>query len=78
MSEARAAGPADAAELVRLRVIMLGSMGGAEPVDDGWQAEARRILRARLTAADGTFAAMVVDQPGRPGALAACAGCTPG
>ena len=73
MSAARPARAEDAGELVRLRAIMLASMTGADPVDDGWRDEARRIIEARIGAADGTFVSFVVDQPDRPGALAACA-----
>lgn len=62
----------DAAELVRLRVVMLGAMAG-KPVEPGpWQQEALSLLRARLDGPDPVMAAYVVDAPGGAG-LAACA-----
>ncbi|MFG2962066.1 MULTISPECIES: GNAT family N-acetyltransferase [unclassified Streptomyces] len=70
MSLVRRAGPEDAPEVLRLRQVMIDSM--VEP--DGpteWHAESLPTLRARLGAADGDFAAFVVDHPERPGALAA-------
>lgn len=73
MDEARSAQVEDAGEMVRLRAIMLAGMNGSAPADDGWQDESRRIIQARIAAADGTFAAFVIDQPDHRGALAACA-----
>ena len=66
---ARPAGPDDAAELVRLRPVMLSSI---HPVDgnDDWREPSRRRLVERL--GSPTLAAFVVDRPGGPG-LAACA-----
>lgn len=69
----RAAGGADAAELVRLRRLMFEAMTG-EDLPGPWEADAARMLRERL-APDAmeraTTAAFVVDAPG--GGLAACA-----
>ncbi|MFC5656988.1 GNAT family N-acetyltransferase [Streptomyces nogalater] len=78
MSLVRRARPEDAGEVLRLRQVMIDSLwgdggdgggGGAGPAD--WQAESVPVLRERLAARDGDFAAFVVDHPGRPGTLAA-------
>jgi GNAT superfamily N-acetyltransferase len=81
----RPAVPDDAPELVRLRAVMLGAMAGhtrpcrchdrGNPTtvpSGGWQAQAERTLRRRLSEPDGTMTALVVDDPERPGRLAAC------
>ncbi|GAA4257475.1 GNAT family N-acetyltransferase [Dactylosporangium darangshiense] len=69
---ARRAGPDDAEELVRLRIVMLAAMDGA-PVEPGaWSERAIESLRRRLTGPDAAIAAFVVDRPGGAG-LAACA-----
>jgi GNAT superfamily N-acetyltransferase len=73
MGEVRKASAAYAAELVRLRGVMLASVTGREPVDDGWQQAARETLRTRLDEPDPTLVAFVVDRSDRPGGLAACA-----
>lgn len=67
---ARRAGPEDAAEVLRLRQVMIDAMFEADSSTD-WHRESLPALRARLAARDGTFAAFVVDHPDRPGALAA-------
>jgi GNAT superfamily N-acetyltransferase len=69
--EARQAVPADAPELVRLRGVMLASVEGREPAPGRWQDHAEEYLRRRL--AGPSLAAFVVDRPGGPGKLAACA-----
>ncbi|MFF8727563.1 GNAT family N-acetyltransferase [Streptomyces sp. NPDC015171] len=72
MSLARRAGPEDAAEVLRLRQVMIDSLwsaGGSGPTE--WHTESLRTLRERLADGDGDFAAFVVDHPDRPGALAA-------
>ncbi|MFJ4519985.1 GNAT family N-acetyltransferase [Streptomyces sp. NPDC088810] len=77
MSLARRAGPGDAAEVLRLRQVMIDSLwsaGGAGPTE--WHAESLPTLRERLTEEDGDFAAFVVEHPGRPRALAALAAGT--
>ncbi|MEU8076937.1 GNAT family N-acetyltransferase [Catellatospora citrea] len=72
MIETRRAVAGDAAELVRLRAVMLGAMAG-QPVEPGpWQEEALAMLRARLAEPEPTMAAYVVDAPDGVG-LAACA-----
>ena len=71
MMDARRAGPHDAAELMKLRAVMLGSIRGAAPPSGDWQRTGEELLRARLVRGDRTFAAFVVDRPGEPG-LAAC------
>ncbi|WP_305786695.1 GNAT family N-acetyltransferase [Symbioplanes lichenis] len=68
---ARAAVPADAAELMRLRAVLLSSMG--DDVTDGpWQAAGASHLRAKL--GGDTLAAFVVDAPGGPGLAASVVG----
>ncbi|MFG2780872.1 GNAT family N-acetyltransferase [Streptomyces prunicolor] len=69
MSLVRRAAPDDAAELLRLRQVMIDSMAGSDPGTD-WHAESLPTLRERL-AADEDFGAFVVDHPERPRALAA-------
>ncbi|GAB3808527.1 GNAT family N-acetyltransferase [Micromonospora zhanjiangensis] len=75
MIEVRAAGPDDAAELVRLRGVLLTRTGGRAPAPGEWQRLAAQTLRERLAGpdTDATMAAYVVDAPDRPGALVACA-----
>jgi ribosomal protein S18 acetylase RimI-like enzyme len=73
MREARKATAADAAELVRLRDVMLAGMARQEAADDGWREAARETLRTRLDEPNPVLVAFVVDRPDRPGALAACA-----
>ncbi|MEV4482202.1 GNAT family N-acetyltransferase [Micromonospora coxensis] len=73
MITVRRAGGADAAEVVRLRGVMLASMSGTAPAPGPWQEAARQVLRDHLDAADATMAVFVVDAPERPGVLAACA-----
>jgi GNAT superfamily N-acetyltransferase len=71
--EARRATADDAWELVRLRGIMLEATNGV-PVEPGpWQEEAVKIVRHRLSQPEPTMAAFVIERPGEPGALAACA-----
>ncbi|MEV6839845.1 GNAT family N-acetyltransferase [Streptomyces sp. NPDC051133] len=77
MSLARRALPEDAAEVLRLRQVMIDSLwgeGGAGTTQ--WHAESLPTLRARLTETDGKFVAFVVDRPERPGTLAALAAGT--
>ncbi|MBO1416028.1 GNAT family N-acetyltransferase [Streptomyces sp. FH025] len=77
MNDVRPAVPADAAELVRLRNLMfeampaMAALAGPGP----WQATAERVLRERLSvpAEELTMPSFVVDDPQRPGRLAACA-----
>jgi ribosomal protein S18 acetylase RimI-like enzyme len=77
MSLARRALPEDAAEVLRLRQVMIDAVPvlGHDTSTD-WHAESLPTLHARLTEADGDFAAFVVDRPGRPGTLAALAAGT--
>ncbi|MFD7895642.1 GNAT family N-acetyltransferase [Streptomyces sp. NPDC059743] len=72
MNHARRAVPEDAEELVRLRQIMFDSLHRPD-TGTGWQPAAVEVLRTRLAEPDATLAAFVVDRPGRPGELAACA-----
>ncbi|MFI5531725.1 GNAT family N-acetyltransferase [Kitasatospora sp. NPDC051853] len=74
MITVRTATPADAAELVRLRALMFEAMSGAAAPGE-WEATAETVLRERLAAPpqELTMPAFVVDDPGRPGRLAACA-----
>ncbi|WP_155372378.1 GNAT family N-acetyltransferase [Catellatospora vulcania] len=72
MIETRRAVAGDAAELVRLRAVMLSAMAG-QPVEPGpWQQEALALLQTRLGEPEPVMAAYVVDVPGGAG-LAACA-----
>ncbi|MFD7940556.1 GNAT family N-acetyltransferase [Streptomyces sp. NPDC059755] len=80
MSLVRRALPEDAAEVLRLRQVMIDStspvptVGPVSPVggpSTGWHAESLPTLRERLSEPDGDFAAFVVDHPERPGTLAA-------
>ncbi|MCW3842373.1 GNAT family N-acetyltransferase [Micromonospora yasonensis] len=72
MIDARRATPEDAAELVRLRGLMLAAMAGAEPEPGPWQDIARDNLRDWLAEPEPWLAAFVVDAPDGA-ALAACA-----
>jgi GNAT superfamily N-acetyltransferase len=65
MVDTRRAGPGDAAELMRLRAVMMDVEPGA------WVAAGIPILERLLGDPAETFAAFVVDRPGGPG-LAAC------
>ncbi|NGM15352.1 GNAT family N-acetyltransferase [Verrucosispora sioxanthis] len=73
MSGVRRASVDDARELVRLRAVMLGALDGAPPEPGEWQHTALRTLRRQLPDPEADLAAYVVDAPGRPGTLAACA-----
>lgn len=70
MSLVRRALPEDAAEVLRLRQVMIDSMFSPD-ASTGWHAESLPTLRERLAEPDGDFAAFVVDHPERPGVLAA-------
>ncbi|MER6028015.1 GNAT family N-acetyltransferase [Streptomyces sp. NPDC001851] len=72
MSLARRAVPEDAEEVLRLRQVMIDSLGrpGGSRAG-GWHADSLPVLRERLGEEDGDFAAFVVDRRDRPGALAA-------
>ncbi|WP_091346265.1 GNAT family N-acetyltransferase [Micromonospora rhizosphaerae] len=73
MVSARRAMVDDAAELVRLRGLMIAALEGAEPPPGPWRDAARDTLRERLVEPEELMAAFVVDAPDRPGTLAACA-----
>ncbi|MEU2287595.1 GNAT family N-acetyltransferase [Streptomyces sp. NPDC013178] len=70
MSLVRRALPTDAAEVLRLRQVMIDSLAPA-PASSDWHTESLPGLRRRLAEPDGDFGAFVVDHPERPGALAA-------
>ena len=72
MIDVRRAGPDDAAGLMDLRGVMLGSIRGGAPLRGDWQATGAGLLRDRLSREQWTLAAFVVDRPDAPG-LAACA-----
>ncbi|TDC37144.1 GNAT family N-acetyltransferase [Micromonospora sp. KC213] len=76
MITARRADSRDAAEIVRLRGVMLASMDGGQPPPGPWQESARQVLRDRLDGPGATMAVFVVDAPDRPDNLAACASGT--
>lgn len=69
---ARRARPEDAEELVRLRKIMLDSLGRPDG-DAYWQSLTVRRLRTALADPAGDLMVTVVDVPTVPGRLAACA-----
>jgi GNAT superfamily N-acetyltransferase len=71
--EVRAAQTADAAELVRLRGVMLSGMHGVAPEPGSWQEIGVSTLLRRLAEPECSMAAFVVDRPDNPGRLAACA-----
>ncbi|GAB7052735.1 GNAT family N-acetyltransferase [Catenuloplanes indicus] len=74
MITVRRAGPSDAAELVRLRAVMIrDAFDGEEPPPGEWREIAERQFRARLADSAGLLAAFVVDRPDDPQRLAACA-----
>lgn len=72
---ARRAVPDDAAELVRLRGVMLAECDGKPPADGPWQQATVQELRTRLAAPEeeATLSAYVVDRPAPDQGLAACA-----
>ena len=70
MIDVRRAGPADAAGLMELRGVMLGSIGGGAPLRGDWQVAGAGLLRERLTRERPTLAAFVVDRPDAPGLAA--------
>ncbi|MEU4221057.1 GNAT family N-acetyltransferase [Actinoplanes sp. NPDC026623] len=73
MINVRRATAADAAELVRLRGILIAAMHDHLPADGGWQQQAQMTLEKRLLAPEPTLVAFVVAQPDAPSRLAACA-----
>lgn len=52
---------------------MLGGRAGAGPEPGPWQAIAQETLHKRMAEPEASLAAFVVDRPGRPAGLAACA-----
>jgi len=74
---ARRAVGADAAELVRLRAVMLAGLTGRDPAGEEWRRNAAVVLRTRLAEPEPRLVAFVVDRPGastgEPAGLAACA-----
>jgi ribosomal protein S18 acetylase RimI-like enzyme len=71
MIEVRRAGVEDAAELLRLRSVMMESVrpGGGDP--QTWIGPGVAVVRRLLDPGNDAMAAFVVDKPDRPG-LAAC------
>ncbi len=73
MNDVRQAVPDDAPELVRLRLVMFEAMQGKSSPGP-WEQTAEAVLRARLRdPLTTTMPVFVVDDPRRPGRLAACA-----
>lgn len=70
MNDVRRAVPEDAPEVLRLRQVMIDALAGGSGATS-WHGESLPALRERLGAADGDFAAFVVDDPHAPGRLAA-------
>ncbi|GAA1786504.1 GNAT family N-acetyltransferase [Luedemannella flava] len=73
MTEARRAGPDDAAELTRLRVVMWAAMDGIAPEIGPWHAATVDRFRETLADPDGTWAAFVIDNPDQRPGLVSCA-----
>ncbi|WP_433518938.1 GNAT family N-acetyltransferase [Nonomuraea sp. CA-143628] len=73
MNEARRAIAADAAELVRLRGVLMTQLAGHRAADGSWKETAEVMLRERLAEPEPTLVAFVVDRPDGAGLLAACA-----
>jgi len=71
MIDSRRASVEDAAELMRLRTVMLEAIPGSEITAGPWVTEGIAILRRQLADPSDLLAAFVVDRPDRPG-LAAC------
>jgi GNAT superfamily N-acetyltransferase len=71
MIEARRAAPSDADEIMRLRGVMVGSMGDGRPLTGDWQRTGAEVVRRLLAGPDAAVAAFVVDRPHSAG-LAAC------
>jgi GNAT superfamily N-acetyltransferase len=69
MIEVRRAITDDADDLMRLRVVMLTDVAGAPPAPGPWQRNGAALLADPF----GAMTAFVVDDPDRPGRLAACA-----
>ncbi|GAA3342779.1 GNAT family N-acetyltransferase [Amorphoplanes nipponensis] len=72
MIEARRAGMEDAAELLRLRSVMLAAVRPGLDDPQSWIGPGVPVVRRLLAEQPDTMAAFVVDAPGGPG-LAACA-----
>ncbi|HEX3787991.1 MAG TPA: GNAT family N-acetyltransferase [Pseudonocardiaceae bacterium] len=73
MVEARRATEQDAEELGRLREGMWAALNDdSTPSDSAWRQDGIYALRKRLAEPERTLTAYVVDQPDRPGGLAAC------
>lgn len=72
MIEVRRATVSDAAELTRLRGVMLAGAEGIDPAPGPWQENVASMLRDGLTDDGEPMVGFVVDQPGRPGRLASC------
>jgi ribosomal protein S18 acetylase RimI-like enzyme len=73
MINVRQAIAADAAELVRLRGILIAAMQGHEPQDGEWRQQVQSTLERRLSEQQPNLVAFVVAQPDAPSRLAACA-----
>jgi GNAT superfamily N-acetyltransferase len=73
MIDVRRAGPEDAEELMRMRVVMLTGMPGAAPPPPGpWLEAGADLLRRQLSDPAERVAAFVVPRPDEPEKLAAC------
>jgi GNAT superfamily N-acetyltransferase len=71
MIDVRRAGPRDAAEVLRLRSVMLDAVGPGGPEPQSWIGPGTELVRRLLHSGNETMAAFVVDRPAGPG-LAAC------
>ncbi len=71
MIDTRRAGVGDAAELLRLRSVMLNAVHPGGPDPRAWMDPGLEVVRRLLDPGNGSMAAFVVDASGKPG-LAAC------
>jgi len=71
MIDTRRAGVGDAAELLRLRSVMLDAMRPGGPDPQAWIDPGLAVVRPLLDPGNRTMAAFVVDRPDGPG-LASC------
>jgi ribosomal protein S18 acetylase RimI-like enzyme len=75
VSDVRIATVSDIDEIIRLRALLLESVDDVEIPLGPWVEDTSATMRDRLSSADPTFVAFVIDQPDQPehrGRLASC------